>query len=109
MELAEKYGIAKKVQKLEYDLMGIRGVQAVEFDLNGFLDHMQEIIVLTKYHAEGQEFKRYLWHKHRIKAQITNWAEKNGLTLAGDRVEDYGEHFYWVFRCDESWDGEKQT
>lgn len=47
--IAERYGITEKCASLERDLLGIDGVTSVEFDLNGFLDDIHQVIVLVGY------------------------------------------------------------
>lgn len=47
--IAERYGITEKCASLERDLLGIDGVTGVEFDLNGFLDDIHQVIVLVGY------------------------------------------------------------
>lgn len=38
-----------------------------------------------------------------LKASAMETASKFGLTKTGDRIEDYGEHSYGVFKHDKSW------
>ena len=45
--IAERYGITEKCASLERDLLSIDGVTSVEFDLNGFLDDIHQVIVLV--------------------------------------------------------------
>ena len=78
--IAERYGITEKCASLERDLLGIDGVTGVEFDLNGFLDDIHQVIV-----------------------DVVNTACLHGLEESGDRIEDYGEHLYLVFNCGPSW------
>lgn len=79
------------------DLMNIDGVTGVEFDLNGFLDDIHQVIVLV-----GYDF-RIVTRKLRLAVDVVNTAYLHGLEESGDRIEDYGEHLYLVFNCGPSW------
>lgn len=95
--IAERYGITPKCESLERDLLKITGATSVEFDLNGFLDNMHEVIVLI-----GYDFHK-IKGKVRFAVEVINTAYLHGLEKSGDRIEDYGEHLYFVFNCDSSW------
>lgn len=97
MRLAERYGIAEKCKSLERDLLSIDGVTSVEFDLNGFLDDIHQVIVLT-----GYDF-HIVTGKLRLAADVVNTAYLHGLEDSGDRIQDHGEHLYLVFNCGPSW------
>lgn len=95
--IAERYGITEKCQTLESALRDIAGTTSVDFDLNGFLDGIHQVIVLVGYD----------WHKIRGTLSFAREIMREGLQLdlqkSGDRIEDYGEHLYFVFDCGESW------
>lgn len=95
--IAERYGITEKCASLERDLLGIDGVTSVEFDLNGFLDDIYQVIVLVGYDY------RVVTRKLRLAVDVLNMASLHGLEESGDRIEDYGEHLYFVFDCGPSW------
>lgn len=95
--IAERYGITDKCASLEQDLMNIDGVTSVEFDLNGFLDDIHQVIVLV-----GYDF-HIVTRKLRLAVDVVNTAYLHGLEESGDRIEDYGEHLYLVFNCGQSW------
>lgn len=95
--IAERYGITEKCASLERDLLSIDGVTSVEFDLNGFLDDIHQVIVLV-----GYDF-RIVTRKLRLAVDVVNTAYLHGLEESGDRIEDYGEHLYLVFNCGQSW------
>lgn len=103
--LAERYGIAEKCASLERDLLGINGATSVEFDLNGLLDGIRQVIVLV-----GYDF-HIVTRKLRFAVDVVNTAYLHGLEESGDRIEDYGEHLYLVFNCGPSWPkkGEAET
>ena len=95
--IAERYGITEKCASLERDLLSIDGVTSVEFDLNGFLDDIHQVIVLV-----GYDF-HIVTRKLRLAVDVVNTAYLHGLEESGDRIEDYGEHLYLVFNCGPSW------
>ena len=99
---AEKFKILDKVQKFESELLKIDGVTEVDFDLSGFYDDMNYVIFLTKYsipvNAEG-----YFEKRKKLIRNVVETARNNGLKRTGSSIEDYGEHFYFVTECDDSW------
>lgn len=95
--IAERYGITEKCASLERDLLDIDGVTSVEFDLNGFLDDIHQVIVLV-----GYDF-HIVTRKLRLAVDVVNTACLHGLEESGDRIEDHGEHLYLVFNCGPSW------
>lgn len=97
-QIAERCGIAEKCALLEHDLLGIDGVTSVEFDLNGFLDGIHQVIALVGYD----------YHKIRSAWSVAGKIVEKALLHhdlhdSGDLIEDYGEHLYFVFDCGPSW------
>lgn len=95
--LAERYGITEKCASLERDLLSIDGVTSVEFDLNGFLDGIHQVIVLV-----GYDFHK-ITRLPAFAREVMQAAIQHDLKVSADRVEDYGEHLYFVFDCGRSW------
>ena len=96
--IAERYGITEKCEALEHDLLSIDGVTSAEFDLNGFLDDIHQVIVLVGYD----------YHKIRSEWSVAGKIVEKALLYhdlndSGDLIEDYGEHLYLVFNCGPSW------
>lgn len=102
MTLAERYGIAEKCQRLEQSIMSISGATSVEYDLSGFLDGIHQVIVLVGYDYSRVSF----WN---LTCKVAQIAIEHDLKASGDRVEDYGEHAYFVFDCGDSWAGIPQS
>ena len=94
---AEQFGIIENCQELTKDFTEITGVTEVEFDLSGFYDHMDEVIVLVGYD----------WRKIKDLTQfaqnVVDVARRHGLDRTEDRIEDYGAHLYFVYHCDSRW------
>lgn len=101
-ETAQRFNIKGKCERLETALLAIPEVTEVEFDLDGFYDHLQQVIFLTKYSLDPAR-EDYFTARREMLTRIAKVAETHGLTPSGDRVEDYGEHFYFVRSCDSSW------
>lgn len=102
---AQRFHILERLNKLETDLMEIIGVVSVEFDLDGFYDDLNQVIFLTKYDIPVSD-KTYFVKRKALKDAIIETANRNGLVRTEDKVEDYGEHFYFVFDSS-NWNKEK--
>ena len=70
----------------------------VEFDLNGFLDDIHQVIVLVGYKHNKIGSAWSVAGKIVEKALLYH-----DLNDSGDLIEDYGEHLYLVFNCGPSW------
>lgn len=95
--LAERYGITDKCKALEHALLKIHGATSVEFELNGFLDNIHQVIVLV-----GYDFHQ-IRELPTFAREVALEAFQHDLKKSGDRIEDYGEHLYFVFDCGQSW------
>lgn len=100
---ADKFRITKKVKELETALMGIENVSEIKFDLEGFYDGINEI-VLCVYHTITLNRTDFFEIVGKMKDNVVATALNCGLARTKDRVEDYGKFFCIVFDCDESWD-----
>ncbi len=101
--IANKYGIADKIQKLEADLLKIPHVTKVDFDLDGFLDDINQVIFVLKYDIPA-DTENYFGERKNLISGALEVAAQNGLSRTGDAIEDYGEHFYFVTKCDDTWE-----
>ena len=88
------FEIMDKCKKLEKELLQIDGITDIEFDLDGFWSGIYQVIVLTKYNIPVS-LNNYYKVRKSVVNQVVNRTE--------DRIEDYGEHFYFVFECMEEW------
>jgi len=100
-KIAKEFNILDMVEKLQNELLQVDGVTEVEFDLSGFYDNLNEVIILTKYSICDTE--KYFEKRKKLKNQVVDIAKGNFLTRTSDRIEDYGEHFYFVFHCFKEW------
>ncbi|WP_346938121.1 hypothetical protein [uncultured Clostridium sp.] len=101
IKIAEEFNIIEKIKKLESDLLQVKGVLNVEFDLCGFYDNLNQVIFLTKYNITNDE--NYFEERKNLINNVLKVAQNNGLKRTEDSIEDYGEHFYFVTRCSKEW------
>lgn len=100
---AEAFGMLEKVESLEKDLLKVPGVVEVEFDLDGFYDNLNEVIFVAKYDIP-QKGREFLNKAAELKNDVIQTAAKHNLVKSPDGIEDYGNHFYFVFtRKDDQW------
>ena len=99
---AKQFSILDKVEKLEAELLSIKGVVEVDFDLDGFYDNLKQVIFLTKYDIPV-ETENYFEARRQLIADVLKVAEENGLKRTEDRIEDYGTWFYFVTSCGDRW------
>lgn len=102
LRTAIKFNIIDKVEKLEKELLEIEGVTEVEFDLDGFYDDMYQVIFLTKYYIPVAS-ENYFELRKQLINDVIRVANNNGLRRTEDRIEDYGEHFYFVMKYGKGW------
>ena len=95
--IAERYGITDKCEALKRALLKITGVTGVEFDINGFLDEINQVIVLV-----GYDFHK-IARLPPFAREVMQAAIQHDLQVSADWVADYGEHLYFVFDCGASW------
>ena len=100
---AWKFNIYDNCKKLESSLLKIYGIVDVDFDLSGFYDGDYQIIILVKYRVPMMENKTYYQTRKEIINNIINVAKANDLERSEDAIEDYGEHFYFVFDTYKPW------
>ena len=101
---AEKFGVLDRIRKLETELSGIERVVNVEFDLNSLESHVWQVIFLLKYDVRASLPDDEYWNaRWKIIDDAIAVARRNDLSNSGDRIEDMGEHFYFVRNCGDSW------
>ena len=83
-------------------MLQINGITGVEFDLDGFWSDIYQVIFLTRYDIPVS-LNNYYEIRSSVINQVVEIAEGNFLKRTEDRIEDYGEHFYFVFECMEEW------
>ena len=98
---AERFGILDRLQALEDDLLKIEGVSDIDFDID-YYDEIPQIIVIPRYNVPDGPGN---WFNRRANqlARIVEVCAKHGLYHCGDKIEDYGEHWYIVREPDSTW------
>lgn len=104
METARRFGILDKVQAFEKALNEVEYVimDDMSFDLSGWWSNIRYVIIVPRYTIPASD--EHYYDKHRaLVANIIDKAAQHGLKRTQDRIEDYGAHYYIVFKCDDSW------
>ena len=99
---AKRFGLLEKIEKLEKELRNIDRLSAIDFDLDGFYDNIRQVIIVAKYDIPANT-EKYFEVRKKFKQDVIGVAKNNGLSRTEDRIEDYGEHFYFVFQCNKEW------
>lgn len=97
---AAELGILDKMQQLEADLLKIEGVSDIDFDIDNY-DEIPQVILVPRYNVPLDE--NYYKNRGKQLAEIIQVCENHGLLNSGDRIEDYGEHWYIVRNCGIGW------
>ena len=107
-EIAKRYKVIDRCKAFETDLLKIKDIVpdkmdgGIGFDLTGFLSDIYQVIIIPKYDIRADR-DDYWDARQRLREEVIAVAEKYDLCPSGDRIEDYGEHFYFVFTCGKSW------
>ena len=101
--IARECGILDRMEALEADLMKIEGIVEVPSDLDSYGDSgMYHVILVPKYDIDVRR-EDYFEARKRQRQAIIETCMKHDLWPTGDRIEDYGEHWYIVRQCGETW------
>lgn len=100
---AEALGIADRMRALENDLLNIEGISDIDFDIDNY-EECQQVILIPRYDVpRGGGAGNYYRNRAKQLAEIIQVCENHGLLNSGDRIEDYGEHWYIVRKCGIGW------
>ncbi len=105
---AEQFGILERCKAFEADLLKIKDIvpdkfdDGIPFDLSGFLSDIYQVIIVPQYDIRGNRGD-YWEARQQLRENVVALAEKYDLYPSGDKIEDQGTHFYFVFRCGSSW------
>ena len=106
---AEHFGLLERCMEFEKVLLSIRDVvpdkfsDGIDFVLDGWWSDIRQLIIVPKYSIAASAPDYFERHRAMIQS-IIEMAQLFGLSKTEDRIEDYGEHYYIVFRCDSTWD-----
>ena len=94
---AKTYGVPiEKLITLEKRLLGIPHITEVDFDASAL--ESKQLCVLTGCDIRP-DVQDYWERRDYTRSAVVGAAKENDLTRTGDRIEDYGEHFYFVFNA----------
>lgn len=99
---AAHLGLLEKLQMLESSILQIPGIPEVDFDIDGFLDHIPEVIIVPRYSIPVAD-PEYYKNRRALLVSILQAAAAHDLTRTEDLIEDMGEHFYIVTRGGDTW------
>lgn len=108
IKTAEQFGILERCKAFEADLLKIKDIvpdksdDGIPFDLSGFLSNIFQVIIVPQYDIRADR-DDYWEARQQLRENVVALAEKNDLHPSGDRIEDQGAHFYFVFRCGQTW------
>ena len=98
---AEQFGILERMRLLESDMLKIDGISDINFDIDNFKE-IHEVILIPRYDAGPLDGQYYARRREQL-AKILLECAKHDLHDSGDRIEDYGEHWYIVRTCGKTW------
>lgn len=99
--LGASFGILPKLQALDEDILRIEGVESTEYDIRDYPE-IRYVILVPKYHIPVSTPDYFNARRRHLQA-IFDACAKHGLTPTGDSVEDMGNHWYIVRKCDHTW------
>lgn len=108
LKTAEKFGVLDRCKAFEEDLLKIKDLvpdkhdDGVCFDLSGFWSDIRHVIIVPKYDIRANR-DNYWEARANLIRSVLALAKQYDLYRTSDRIEDYGEHFYFVFSCGPSW------
>ena len=102
-QLAKRFGILNRMEKLDADLSRISNIVHVEYDVRDYED-LKLIIIVPKYNFDQyHDMNELYWARMKQLSAISEVCKNHGLYTTGDSIEDYGEHWYIVRKCDHTW------
>lgn len=107
-KIAAQFGILERCKAFESDLLKIKDIafskseDGVPFDMTSFLSDIPHVIIVPEYDIRADR-DDYWDARSQLKKAVIELAAKYDLHPSGDRIEDYGKHFYFVFRCGKTW------
>lgn len=108
IKIAEQFGILERCKAFECGLLQIKDIvpdkseDGIPFDLTGFLSDISHVIIVPQYSIQADR-DDYWDARKELKERVIALAMEHDLHRTEDRIEDYGAHFYFVFRCGETW------
>jgi len=109
INIAEWFGIDKKVSALVDKLNTMPNVESIDFDLNGYLDRIYEVILIITF-RETPESKEMGFYKAKDKflKDVLKKCKSLGLKRTSDRIEEYGDYSYYIVFDSSSWNADRE-
>lgn len=107
IKAAQQCGVLERCMAFENDLLKIKDIVPDNHDNGVFVEFtdygdVKHIIICPKYSIRADR-EDYWDARGALRVSVVELAEKYDLHRTGDRIEDYGAHFYFVFSCGKSW------
>lgn len=100
---AIRCGILGRMQALENDLLKIDGISDIDFDIDTYGDYdVSQVILVPRYTIDVERPDYYEARRSQLQ-QVLEVCSKHDLHSSGDRIEDYGHHWYIVRTCGKTW------
>lgn len=94
---AKRFNCLTLAENIERELLKLPDVVGAEFDLDGM--EYDQFIILTKYDIPGNiPTLDYFRRRRELVNNVISLMSRKGFYKTEDRIEDYGRHFYFVFR-----------
>ena len=106
IKAAEHFGILENLRALENEILNIKSVPEVDFDVDNF-DELHQIIVIPKYDIPVTA-ERYYSLRQNTLSNILICCARADLWATGDIIEDMGEHWYIVRKAGVTWGNVKK-
>ena len=106
IKTARYFGILKRLQALEADLLKLEYITEVDFDVDNF-DELHHVIIIPKYSVPASEPRYFSLCQNTI-SNILITCTRYDLWATGDRIEDMGEHWYIVRKAGTTWGNVKK-
>lgn len=101
VDTAARFGLLDRLQALENDLQAIPETTHIDFDLSGLYDHCPLCFVVG-YDIDVRRGDYFEARREWLKAVIMVFLAHD-LHPTGDRIEDYGESYYFVRHTGKTW------
>lgn len=108
IKISKQFGVFERCSAFESGLLKIKDVvpdesdSGIPFDLTGFLSGICQVIIVPKYDIRANR-DDYWEARRQLLVSVIALAGEYDLHRTEDCIEDYGEHFYFVFRCGKTW------
>lgn len=107
IKVAKERGVLDRCKAFEGELLKIKDIVPDSHDDGVFVDYsdygdVKHVIICPKYSIRPDR-EDYWEARDTLITSVVELANRFDLHRTSDRIEDYGEHFYFVFCCGQSW------